>query len=59
MPPHDLLPRSTAYDHFARWRHDGTRRRIMDAPRRDVRVAAGREPNPGAASIDSQTNEAS
>ena len=24
MLPHDLLPKSTAYDYFAHWRDDGT-----------------------------------
>ena len=24
MLPHDLLPKSTVYDYFARWRDDGT-----------------------------------
>ena len=55
MLPHDLPPRSTVYDYFARWRDDGTWQRIMDALRRDVRRADGREPSPSAASIDSQT----
>jgi putative transposase len=55
MLPHDLPPRSTVNDYFLRWRDDGTWQRITDALRRMVRVAAGREPSPGAASIDSQT----
>ena len=55
MLPHDLPPKSTVFDHFARWRDDGTWQRILDALRRKVRVAAGRDPSPGAASIDSQT----
>src|SRR5438094_2080922 len=55
MLPHDLLPKSTTYDYFAAWRDDGTWQRIMDALRRDVRVAEGRQPTPSAASIDSQT----
>lgn len=55
MLPHDLLPKSTAYDYFAAWRDDGTWQRIMDALRRQVRVAEGRQPTPSAASIDSQT----
>lgn len=55
MLPHDLLPKSTAYDHFARWRDDGTWQRIMDALRQKVREAAGRDPNPSVACIDSQT----
>jgi putative transposase len=55
MLPHDLLPKSTVDDYFAQWRDDGTWQRIVDALRPKVRVAAGREPTPRVASIDSQT----
>ena len=55
MLPHDLPAKSTVYNHFARWRDDGTWQRIMDALRQKVRAAAGREPSPSAGSIDSQT----
>jgi len=55
MLPHDLLPKSTVYDHFVQWRDDGTWQRILDVLRRKVRVASGREPSPSAGSIDSQT----
>ena len=55
MLPHDLPPRSTVNDYFLQWRDDGTWQRITDALRSMVRAAAGREPSPGAASIDSQT----
>src|SRR3954451_4341456 len=55
MLPNDLPAKSTVYDHFARWRDDGTWQRIMDALRQQVRVAEGREPSPSAGSIDSQT----
>ncbi len=55
MLPHDLPPRSTVNDYFRRWRDDGTWQRILDALRQEVRQAAGREPSPGAGSIDSQT----
>jgi len=53
--PHDLLPKSTVYDYFAQWRDDGTWQRMVDALRAQVRVAAGREATPSAASIDSQS----
>src|SRR5262245_55851564 len=53
--PHDLPAKSTVSRHFARWRDDGTWQRIRDALRPQVRTAAGREPAPSAASIDSQT----
>src|SRR3954447_25526932 len=55
MLPHDLPAKSTVYDYFKRWRDDGTWQRVLDALRRRVRAAAGREPSPGAGSIDSQT----
>src|SRR5438093_11654855 len=55
MLPHDLLPKSTAYDYFAQWRNDGTWQRMVDALRAQVRVEAGREETPSAASIDSQS----
>jgi putative transposase len=55
MVPHDLLPKSTVYDYFAAWRDDGTWQRMMDALRARVRIEAGREATPSAASIDSQT----
>jgi putative transposase len=58
MLPHDLLPKSTVYDHFARWRDDGTWQEILDALRQQVRAAEGHNPNPSVASIDSQTVKA-
>jgi putative transposase len=58
MVPHDLLPRSTAFDHFARWRDDGTWQVILDALRKRVRTAGGHDPSPSVASIDSQTVKA-
>lgn len=58
MAPHDLLPKSTAFDHFARWRDDGTWQDILDALRREVRIAGGHDPSPSVASIDSQTVKA-
>lgn len=55
MLPHDLPPKSTTYDYFAKWRDDGTWQRMMDALRMRIRVADGREPTPSAASVDSQS----
>lgn len=55
MLPHDLLPKSTVYDYFAAWRDDGTWQFLMDELRTRVRVKAGRDATPSAASIDSQT----
>src|SRR5215813_13300501 len=55
MLPHDLLPKSTVYDYFAQWRDDGTWAKMVQALRERTRVAAGREPTPSAACIDSQS----
>jgi len=55
MLPHDLVPKSTAYEYFAQWRDDGTWTRFVDALRTRIRVQAGREPTPSAVCIDSQS----
>jgi len=55
MLPHDLLPKSTVYDSFSQWRDDGTWAKLVKAWRERIRVAAGREPTPSAACIDSQS----
>jgi putative transposase len=55
MLPHDLLPKSPVYDYFAQWRDDGTWTRLVKALRERHRVAAGREPTPSAACVDSQS----
>lgn len=57
MLPHDLLPKSTAYEYFAQWRDDGTWQHMMDALREQVRLqhAPSQQPTPSAASIDSQS----
>lgn len=55
MLPHDLLPKSTAYEYFAQWRDDGTWVKFLDALRVQVRTQAGRDPTPSAMCIDSQS----
>ena len=55
MLPKDLAKRSTTFDYFSAWNKDGTWQNIMDTLRRQVRVEAGREPEPQKAAIDSQT----
>jgi putative transposase len=55
--PHDLLPKSTVWVYFVAWRDDGTRDRVLDALRREVRVPEGRDPEPSAGYIDSRTVE--
>lgn len=52
MLPHDLLPKSTAYEYFTAWRDDGTLNSILSSLRASIRVQAGREPTPSAACID-------
>lgn len=53
--PSEYPPWQTTYWYFRRWQHDGSWERINDALRRQVRVAAGRHPEPTAAVIDSQS----
>jgi putative transposase len=55
MLPHDLLPKSTAYQYFAQWRDDGTWTMFLDALRCQVRVQEDRDPTPSAMCIDSQS----
>ena len=54
MLPHDLPARSTVNEYFLSWRDDGTWQHIKDALRQKARAAAGRDPNPSVACIDSQ-----
>lgn len=55
MLPKEYGPWETVYYYFAKWRDDGTWRRINATLREQVRVQAGREPTPSAGSMDSQT----
>lgn len=55
MLPHDLLPKSTVYDYFAKWRDDGTFDEIVTALRTQIREANGREASSSAACIDTQS----
>ena len=54
-PPKDLPPRSTVNDYFRRWSHDGTLEQIRHARYRRCRELAGRDDDPTAAIIDSQS----
>jgi hypothetical protein len=53
--PHDFPPAKTVYDIFRRWVKAGAWQRIHDTLRDQARVRAGRNPQPTAAIIDSQT----
>jgi transposase len=56
--PRDLPPWGTVAYYFYRFRKDGTWAAVHDALRERVRVAAGRDPTPSAAVIDSQSVKA-
>ena len=53
--PHDFPPWNTVAKTFYRWVERGVWARIQDTLRRQIRVAAGREEEPSAAIIDSQS----
>src|ERR671926_28183 len=55
MVPRDLVPWGTAWFYFRRWRQDGTWQRLHDTLRAEVRRAAGRDPQPSAGILDSQS----
>jgi transposase len=53
--PNDLPNWNTCRHYYDRFRRDGTWERIHDALRGQARVAAGKQPTPSAAIIDSQS----
>ena len=53
--PHDFPPHADVWEHFCRWRDNGTIERVHDALREQVRIKEGREKTPSAAIIDSQS----
>jgi putative transposase len=53
--PHDLLAKSTVWDYFVAWQHDGTWQKILDTLRGKIRLEEGRNETPSAACIDTQT----
>ena len=55
MLPRDLPPWKTVYNYFRAWIADATWDCLVASLRIEVRLAAGREATPSAASIDSQT----
>jgi transposase len=56
--PKDLPPKSTAHSYFMLWEWNGTLERIHDALYVALREAAGKEPSPSVAVIDSQSAKA-
>jgi putative transposase len=55
MLPREFPPWKTVYDWFRRWRIDGTFERLNAALRERLRVRSGRDLQPSAAIVDSQT----
>lgn len=55
MLPHDLPPWEVVYMYFAQWRDEGVFERINRVLRKQVRVQEGKDEEPSAAIIDSQS----
>jgi putative transposase len=55
MLPKDFPPFQTVYEYYRNWRRDGTWEKIHNALRDEVRQQDGRNPQPSAGSIDSQS----
>lgn len=55
MLPNDYPNHNSVYHHFRRWSKEGAWETINTALRKQVRVEAGRQAQPSAASIDSQS----
>ena len=53
--PREFPPWKTVYDWFRRWRLDGTWERLNTELRERLRKLLGRDPNPSAAIVDSQS----
>jgi putative transposase len=53
--PRDFPPWETVYCWFRRWRMDGTFERLNAALRKRLRVRSGRDPQPSAGVVDSQS----
>src|SRR5579859_4709026 len=53
--PQEWPPWKTVYHYFRRWRLDGTWERLHTVLRERLRVRLGRDPQPSAGSIDSQS----
>ncbi len=53
--PHEYPPRGAVFYHYAQWREDGTWEHVTQALRESYRRRIGRNPQPTAAIIDSQS----
>jgi transposase len=59
MMPHDLPAWSTVYNYFRQWKQDGIWDEVLKTLRSEVRKREGREPDPSAVVIDSQSMKTS
>jgi transposase len=55
MLPHDLPPWQAVYGYFAEWRDAGVFMSINKALRRQIRIEVGKNPEPSATIMDSQS----
>lgn len=55
MLPREFGKWTTIYGYFKRWRHDGVWAKVMEALRHLERRRVGRQPEPSAGSVDSQS----
>jgi putative transposase len=55
MLPHDFPDWQSAYGYFRKWRNNGTWEQLHETLRKACRVKEGREPEPSAGIIDSQS----
>lgn len=53
--PHDFPPFRSVHNYFSQWRDEGVWEKMCDTLRREVRIELGREPEPSAAVIDTQS----
>lgn len=53
--PHDFAPYTTVYDYFRAWRDSGLWETVNTILREQLRTSLGREAQPSAGSIDSQS----
>jgi putative transposase len=55
MRQHELPKWQTVYTYFRAWERSGVWQRMLDGLREDTRIALGRNPQPSAVIIDSQS----
>jgi putative transposase len=58
MLPHDFPHWETVYSYFQLWRDDGTFERLNRELRIEIRISVGKDPEPSAAILDSQSVKA-